>query len=68
MLRNEKLRNEAGFSVYSTFESFEEDTIASNGVSSENFLHYVLVIPRRWRGGKKRSLQTRREISEIELR
>ena len=66
MLRNEKLRNEAGFSVYSTFESFVgEDTIASNGVSSENFLHYVLVI--RWKG-KKRSLPTMRKISEIKLR
>ena len=66
MLRNEKLRNEAGFSVYSTFESFVgEDTIASNSVSSENFLHYVLVI--RWKE-KKRSLPTMRKISEIELR
>jgi len=55
VLRNEKLRNEAGFSVYSTFESFVgEDTIASNGVSSENFLHYVLVIPAGGKEGKKR--------------
>jgi len=67
VLRNEKLRNEAGFSVYSTFESFVgEDTIASNGVSSENFLHYVQVIQR---GGKrKRLLQTMRKISEIKIR